>query len=236
VSQIQELNPQILRGITPPKDSFLVRIPPGKADSFAVALAALPKDERAGLSRIESKKGQTLESIARRAGITARQLALFNPKLRALKSGRLAVGQMVLVPTEAVASAALPVPDPSIERYSRSRSTVLHVVKSGETLSGIAKKYHTTTAALMRANGLRRALIFPGQSLAVAGGRSARGNGPGARQGRAGAMSDRESSRKHQGRKAPEHGRKRSTKKSGTVAKKKGGGGGGGGAKAKREA
>jgi LysM repeat protein len=42
-------------------------------------------------------------------------------------------------------------------------------VKSGETLGAIAKKYHTTTAALMRANGLRRALIFPGQSLVVRG-------------------------------------------------------------------
>ena len=40
---------------------------------------------------------------------------------------------------------------------------------SGETLSGIAKKYSTTTAQLMKVNGLKRALIFPGQTLIVAG-------------------------------------------------------------------
>ena len=40
----------------------------------------------------------------------------------------------------------------------------MHVVRSGETLGGIALKYHTTTATLMRSNGLRRPLIFPGQS------------------------------------------------------------------------
>jgi len=63
-------------------------------------------------------------------------------------------------------------PDPAIERYSSSRGSALHVVRSGETLGGIAKKYGTTTAALMRANGLGRALIFPGQSLVIRGGSS----------------------------------------------------------------
>ncbi|HEY6828711.1 MAG TPA: LysM peptidoglycan-binding domain-containing protein [Gemmatimonadaceae bacterium] len=172
VSQIQELNPQILRGMTPPRDSVLVRIPDGTAGSFATAFAALPKDERAATSTLESKKGQSLESIARKNGISARQLSAFNPKLRTLKSGNLAPGQTVLIPTSAVASAASIVPDPSIERYSSSRGSALHVVRSGETIGSIARKYNTTTAALMRANGLRRPLIFPGQSLVI------RGDGP----------------------------------------------------------
>ncbi|HEV8218367.1 MAG TPA: transglycosylase SLT domain-containing protein [Gemmatimonadaceae bacterium] len=172
VSQVQELNPQILRGMTPPRDSVLVRIPAGTADSFATALAALPKNERTATFTVESKKGQSLTTIARKNGITTRQLAAFNPKIRTLKSGNLAPGQTILVPTVAVASAATVVPDPSIERYSSSRGSALHVVRSGETLGGIAKKYNTTTAALMRANGLRRALIFPGQSLVIRGGSS----------------------------------------------------------------
>jgi membrane-bound lytic murein transglycosylase D len=169
VSELQELNPQILRGMTPPRDSVLVRIPDGSAESFAEAFAALPKSDKVATSTVESKKGQSLASIARKHGITARQLAAFNPKLRTLKSGNLAPGQTVLVPTVDVANAATVVPDPSIERYSSSRGSTMHVVRAGETLGGIAKKYHTTTAALMRANGLRRALIFPGQSLVIRG-------------------------------------------------------------------
>jgi LysM repeat protein len=66
-----------------------------------------------------------------------------------------------------VASATTLAPDPAIERYSSSRYTSTHVVKSGESLASIAKKYHMTTASLMRANGLRRPVIFPGQSLVV---------------------------------------------------------------------
>jgi LysM repeat protein len=123
---------------------------------------------RVGLSTVETKKGQSMASIAKRAGISAKQLSAYNPKARRLKpSGNLVPGQAILVPTEAVAAAATLVPDPAIERYSSSRSTTMHVVKAGETLGSIAKRYHTTTAALMRANGLKRALILPGQSLVV---------------------------------------------------------------------
>jgi LysM repeat protein len=153
--------------VTPPKDSFWIRLPAGAADSFPAALAALPKTERVGLSTTESKKGATIESIAWKSGISETQLSLYNPKLKRLRSGRLVAGQQILVPSAAVAAAARFVPDPSIERYRSSRRTALHVVRSGETLSGIAKQYGTTTAVLMRANGLRRALIFPGQSLVV---------------------------------------------------------------------
>ncbi len=167
LSSVQELNPHILRGITPPKDSFFVRVPVGSADSFADAFACLPRSERIGFHTVESKKGESFASLAKREGLTGRQLAQFNPKAKTLKSGNLAPGQAILVPTALVAAAATSAPDPSIERYGSSRGSTMHVVKSGETLGGIALKYHTSSAALMRSNGLRRPLIFPGQSLIV---------------------------------------------------------------------
>jgi membrane-bound lytic murein transglycosylase D len=170
ITEVQDLNPQLLRGMTPPRDSFLVRIRLGAADSFPSAFENLPASERRAFVTVVSKKGESVASIARKHGLTTAQLGLFNPKLKRLKSGNLAAGQTVLVPTASVAAAASSVPDPSIERYSSSRKSVTHIVRSGETLSGIAKHYHTTTAALMRANGLRRALIFPGQSLVVRAG------------------------------------------------------------------
>jgi membrane-bound lytic murein transglycosylase D len=168
LSSVQELNPHVLRGITPPKDSFFVRVPVGSAEGFGDAFACLPRSERIGFHTVESKKGESFASLAKREGLTARQVSQFNPKARTLKSGNLAPGQAILVPTALVAAAATSVPDPSIERYSRSHGSTTHVVKSGETLGGIALKYHTSTATLMRSNGLRRPLIFPGQSLIVA--------------------------------------------------------------------
>jgi len=174
LSAVQELNPHVLRGITPPKDSFFVRVPVGSADSFAVAFACLPRSERIGFHTVQSKKGESFASLAKREGLTARQVAQFNPKAKTLKSGNLAPGQAIIIPASFVAAAATSAPDPSIERYSSSRGATTHVVKSGETLGGIALKYHTSTATLMRSNGLRRPLIFPGQSLIVARSSSSR--------------------------------------------------------------
>jgi LysM repeat protein len=42
-------------------------------------------------------------------------------------------------------------------------------VKSGETVGGIALKYGTTTERIMKLNGMKKSVIFPGQSLIVAG-------------------------------------------------------------------
>ncbi|HEX3868535.1 MAG TPA: transglycosylase SLT domain-containing protein [Gemmatimonadaceae bacterium] len=167
IPQLQELNPQFLRGVTPPRDSSLVRVPLGAGETFASAFAALPSSDRAALRTVVSKKGESSASIAKRAGITSRQLSFYNPKLRTLKSGTLAAGQSLLVPTGAAVAGAEVVPDPAIERYPTTHVANVHVVKPGETLSAIAKRYHTSTVLLMRTNHLRRALIFPGQSLVV---------------------------------------------------------------------
>src|SRR5439155_5103631 len=78
VREIQELNPHILRGATPPRDSLMVRLPLAEAEGFAESLAALPKDERVGLHAVESKKGESVASIARRSRLTAKQLAQYN--------------------------------------------------------------------------------------------------------------------------------------------------------------
>ena len=169
LADLQDLNPHVLRGMTPPKDSFFVRVPVGAADSFAVAFDSLPASEKEALRKVTSKKGESFATIAKRNGLSTRQLEIYNPSLKVLKSGNLAPGQMVVVPSETVVAAAAPVPDPSIERYSSGSAATMHVVKRGETIGGLAKKYHTTTAALMKANHLRRPIILPGQSLIVSG-------------------------------------------------------------------
>ena len=163
---ITELNPHLLRGMTPPRDSYEVRVPTGSAASFDSLFAELPKAERTATRLVETKKGDTAERLARQHGIGVSALKGFNPSMRRLKSGRLAVGQVLLVPTAAVASAGLSVPDPGIEKYPNSTARLkVHTVRRGETMRGIARKYATTSERLMRINGLRKPMIFPGQTL-----------------------------------------------------------------------
>jgi membrane-bound lytic murein transglycosylase D len=173
---VLDLNSHILRGMTPPADSFFVRVPAGRADGFAAAFSALPVTEKVGFGTVVSKKGESLSSIGLREGLSAGQLGLYNPGLKTLKRGKLVAGQTVRVPSAAAVRGAASVPDPAVERYSSSPTgtTKTHVVKSGETLGSIAEKYHTTPTALMKLNGLKRELIFAGQSLVVSGKASAK--------------------------------------------------------------
>lgn len=169
LDSIRELNPQILRGVTPPGARFLARVPVGHAAGFDSAFAALEPAARTAFTRVEAKSGNTLGAVASKAGLSVRQLKWYNPKVTTLKSGRLRPGQVVLVPSRTVVAAALDVPDPAIEIYG---STVrggsrTHVVRRGETLSGIAKRYGTSVSTIVRLNRLKKHTIYPGQELLV---------------------------------------------------------------------
>jgi hypothetical protein len=52
-------------------------------------------------------------------------------------------------------------------KSSRSGNAVYHKVKSGETLSGIARKYRTSVSSIKRLNGLRSDMIREGRNLRV---------------------------------------------------------------------
>ncbi len=173
--QMLDLNGHLLRGVTPPRDSFTVRVPLGAAAAFDSVFAATPEADHGAFTRVNSKSGETHAVIARRYGIQVAQLNRYNPGLKTVKGGALAAGQTILLPTADVLAYALDIPDPNLERYGNTtrggRRT--HVVKSGESLGLIARRYGTTVNALMRANGLKKSVIYPGQVIVVDGGSAA---------------------------------------------------------------
>ncbi|CAN5755371.1 hypothetical protein BH11GEM2_BH11GEM2_24290 [soil metagenome] len=116
---IVDLNPHLMRGMTPPREITMVRLPAGLASGFEEAFAALPATARVATRVVESRKGDTADRLAEKHGISARSVRTFNPTLRTLKSGRLAPGQAVLIPSAAVAALALAIPDPSIEKFPK---------------------------------------------------------------------------------------------------------------------
>ena len=168
--------------MTPLRDGYLVRLPVGSAAGFESSFAELPKSDRLATWTVATKKGDTAERLARAHGISEVALIGFNPRLRRLKSGRLAPGQMLLVPTADVAAAAVNVPDPSIEKFPKSTGKLkVHTVARGESVGAIAKKFGTTSERIMKLNGLKKPMIFPGQTLIVSGKAVARGKGKASR-------------------------------------------------------
>jgi len=169
LADIQDLNPEVLRGITPPDQRFVVRVPKGHADGFDSAYAQLASSDRSAFTKSSVKKGETMTSIAQRAGVSVRSLTWYNRGLKPTKRGRLPLGQAVLLPSSAVVAGALDIPDPSVEKWGSSKrgSTTTHVVVKGETLGRIAVRYGTTVTGLMRMNGMSGSRLIPGQVIIV---------------------------------------------------------------------
>ena len=172
---IKELNPAVLRGMVPPGQSMWLRVPQNGVVATAdisTALAALPETERTGYRTMKSSGSESAASVASKAGITAKQLAWYNPGLKSTRKGKLVAGQSVRVPTTATVAAALSVPDPSIERYGSStvaatRGGSVHIVKRGESLGRIAARYGVSVARLKSLNGMRGDKVLAGQALRV---------------------------------------------------------------------
>lgn len=163
---VKELNPQFLRGMTPPGQPSQVRIPLGSRERFDSAFALLPDSLRLGVRRERVDTAGALTAVARRFGTTPRGITAFNPNLKRSKTRNVAAGQTLFIPAADVLAAALDVPDPSAEGASTAKLRT-HVVVRGETLGHIARRYDTSVAALRQLNRLSKPLIRIGQELVV---------------------------------------------------------------------
>ena len=152
---IQELNPQYLRLVTPPDVPSVVRLPAGTMERVTVAYASLPAKERVAFRSHLVKKGETLSGIGRKYGVSVAALREANPSVRGKKGPR--AGQELVIPVGSATGWT------SSDAPAGSR---VHTVRSGETLSGIARKYRVTVAQLTEWNGLSRSgMIRTGQKL-----------------------------------------------------------------------
>ncbi len=106
--------------------------------------------------------GDTLSTIARRFHLTVRAISDANP---GLEPTRLQPGQKLhLPPATPAASVAA-----GTGSANSATSEQMYAVKSGDTLSTIARQYGTTVRAIRAANNLRTDSIKVGQKLKVPG-------------------------------------------------------------------
>ena len=131
---------------------------PGPA---APAAAATPAPAPAATYTVV--RGDTVSAIALRHGTTTAAIVAANGLDSA---ARIRAGQVLTVPGAAASAAAAPVAAPA----AAPATTVTVTVARGDTVSGLAAKHGTTTAAIVTANKLdARATIRIGQALSVPG-------------------------------------------------------------------
>ena len=176
VETIKSMNPALLRDATPPDKKTTVYVPKGTGESFAVAFAAVPADQRVSYRRHRVAKGESLGKIAGHYGVSVSDLTKFN---RISNPNRIYVGMELIIPVAgatpppALAAAAPSAPSASVPAPKAATSTT-HRVSKGDTLSGIATRYGVSTADLRSWNNLKDANhVMVGQSLMIRGGKPA---------------------------------------------------------------
>jgi membrane-bound lytic murein transglycosylase D len=94
VKAIKELNPALLRNMTPPGEKeFALRLPPGSGEKFAQAVDSLPHSASPNVITHKVKKGETLLAIAKRYGQRVTQLM----ELNGLRNRQIRAGQDLIV-------------------------------------------------------------------------------------------------------------------------------------------
>ncbi|HTR19209.1 MAG TPA: LysM peptidoglycan-binding domain-containing protein [Gemmatimonadales bacterium] len=176
VAAILELNPQFVRGITPPGRVVVVRVPRGAGAQVAQRYDTLSPTGRITFVDHYVSRGQTLSEIAHRYHVTVSMIQGANPRL---SPHALHIGQRLIIPVSGrivPASAWSVPPEPSVHRASWRTASLgakvgsTHKVQSGETPSQIARHYGVPLASLLEVNGLEMdSVIKPGQVLRVPG-------------------------------------------------------------------
>ncbi|HVU08455.1 MAG TPA: LysM peptidoglycan-binding domain-containing protein [Verrucomicrobiae bacterium] len=131
--------------------------PPVPAPTPAVAPTSAPAPEPATTEYVVVK-GDTLGKIARKNGVTLKALEDANPNVQ---PSRLKVGQKIVIPASSSGATVAPAANET------STGEELYTVKSGDSLTKIAKAHGVTVKALESENGLTTTKIKVGQKLKI---------------------------------------------------------------------
>jgi membrane-bound lytic murein transglycosylase D len=161
-STLREMNPELRYKILPPSD-YDLKIPVGTseqllADIENVHTASLPQPAYV-YHRVRS--GETLSTIARHYHTSVARIQQANN----LRSSFIRAGKRLKIPSKGYAYTSS---EPAQTNYTSGQVPAYHVVRRGDSLWNIARKYGTTTEAIQKLNGLTGTRLYKGQKLKIA--------------------------------------------------------------------
>ncbi|HVN32711.1 MAG TPA: LysM peptidoglycan-binding domain-containing protein [Thermoanaerobaculaceae bacterium] len=161
--ELAAFNPALTHRLTSAGGSYQLAVPCGREEQVAEVIASIPVNERVRRFLHVVKSGDTLGTIARRYGSTVDAIMAANG-IRNPRSLR--IGQTLVVPRgpvdhpSRVAEKRVPAGE-KVAAAAPSR----YVVRPGDTLYSIARRFGTSTEELQRRNGLPDSTIRPGDVL-----------------------------------------------------------------------
>jgi membrane-bound lytic murein transglycosylase D len=168
VAELRQLNTALPETL-PPGQIVRVALSASSADNANLAegpdaCEPKPLTAQAKPQRHRVSKGDSIDSVARKYGVSTKDLLAAN-KMKS--AGRLTLGSWIVVPGAPAPAAPAGKPAPALAEAAPSAS---HTVAKGETFGSIAAKYGVSPQELMAANNMRSAKdLLVGKRLTVPG-------------------------------------------------------------------
>jgi membrane-bound lytic murein transglycosylase D len=129
VTDLQDLNPSLLRYVTPKDKEFELRLPAGTKNKFETAIAAIPTDMRPWWRYHKVQPSDTLASIARSYRTTSRAIFTANE----LESEELTPDRKLIIP---IAPGKHPAGE---DGMTYARRTTRYKIRKGDTVLSVAE-------------------------------------------------------------------------------------------------
>ncbi len=147
-----QLNPELLRNITPPGvGAYRLRIPVNSQSVFWAAYSSFEEPKVSGMEKHTIRRGETMASIAKKYGISSKSLAAAN---NMSTKSKLIAGRTLMVPIRNPELARTTPKAKSSTKKSTAATGEIYTVKKGDNLWEIADRNGTTVNELRRLNGL----------------------------------------------------------------------------------
>ncbi len=172
---IKEINPAVLRWVTPPGvQDFTLYLPSGTKERFKSVYASLPDSEKRSWVRHKIRYGETLSTIAQKYHTSISVIKSTNN----MRGNLIRAGHHLLIPVpqnKAHYNSYVSSGGSSYSSRPKKKSEnsaeyekVSYRVKKGDTLGGIAELFNTRASRIRAWNGLRYgSYIYPDQNLTI---------------------------------------------------------------------
>jgi membrane-bound lytic murein transglycosylase D len=160
------LNAELRQGVLP-EDGYDLRVPPGEKNLVLAKLDEIPayqvrRAPETVVTRHKVRKGETIEAVSKKYGADTKAILLANNMRR---PEPLVAGTILRIPVECAPERSPAPPEPKVQTVKRD--PVEHVVRQGDSLYNLAKRYGTTTEEIQRLNRVTAASLAAGQVLKI---------------------------------------------------------------------
>lgn len=153
VELLHELNPSLLRWVTPNQDDFELKLPAGTKERFLERIAMIPEDKRVWWRWHRVAPGESLGEIAKNFKTTAAAIAEVNN----LDSDQpLQMGAQLVIPIT-----------PKKEEANVRMVRLRYRIRKGDTVARVADRFGVTPLEVRQWNGLRSNKLRPGRVLLI---------------------------------------------------------------------